>query len=408
MVSNSTKRPASRSLFWRLLLRSLQVKRPQTALCVGVLATGAAVCSMLLNLYGGVQRKMTESFRAFGPNVIVAPRSGRAGQRDLPGLMQGPDSGRLAEISSSRPGFSAVPVLYAVMRVTAVPPDPRMPDGGEAVVAGADLRALWRMNPGWRLRRAPGQEARLSGACAVGSGLAAELGAHMGGAIELAPVRTSSGQSAGGMTFKIAAIVTTGSSQDHQVFVPLEALQRQAIAGGKVSVVEVHAPGGAKQIEGTIRRIDRLFPGAEARPVRQIVYSEGKVLGTVSRLTMALASLILVIIALCVAATMTALVLERRKDVAVMKALGADDHTLVQLFLAEGAVQGFAGGLLGFFAGALAARELALRLFAVALAPSWWVFPAIIAGTTVLAVLATVAPARIVRRIQPAIALKGA
>src|SRR5579875_509431 len=39
-----------RSIFWRLCLRSLQVKRPQAALGIGSLMVGAAVCSLLLNL----------------------------------------------------------------------------------------------------------------------------------------------------------------------------------------------------------------------------------------------------------------------------------------------------------------------------------------------------------------------
>ena len=39
------------------------------------LLVGAAVMSMLLNLYGGVRRKMTQEFRAYGSNVVLAPGS---------------------------------------------------------------------------------------------------------------------------------------------------------------------------------------------------------------------------------------------------------------------------------------------------------------------------------------------
>ncbi len=146
----------------------------------------------------------------------------------------------------------------------------------------------------------------------------------------------------------------------------------------------------------------------DARPVRQIVYSEAKVLGTVSRLMLALTILILTIIALCVASTMTAIVLERRKDIAVMKALGASNRAVMELFVSEGVALGLIGGLAGFFLGALFAREIALRLFDVALAPSWWVFPVVCLSTIVLAVFATLFPVRVVRRIQPAVVLKGA
>ena len=94
------------------------------------------------------------------------------------------------------------------------------------------------------------------------------------------------------------------------------------------------------------------LPGLEVRPIRQIVYSEGKVLGTIRWLLLSLTILILVIIALCVMATMTAIVLERRKDIGVMKALGAADALLMRLFMMEGASLGLVGGALGYGVGA--------------------------------------------------------
>src|SRR5271157_265229 len=67
--------PIRGSLFFRLWWRSVSVKRPQAVLAVLSLLVGAAVMSMLLNLYGGVRRKMTQEFRAYGSNVVLAPGS---------------------------------------------------------------------------------------------------------------------------------------------------------------------------------------------------------------------------------------------------------------------------------------------------------------------------------------------
>src|SRR5487761_1744299 len=65
-----------RSLFLRLWMRAMWVKRPQAMLGTGSLLVGAAIASLLLNLYSGVQRKMTHDFRAFGPNAMLTPVSG--------------------------------------------------------------------------------------------------------------------------------------------------------------------------------------------------------------------------------------------------------------------------------------------------------------------------------------------
>ena len=143
------------------------------------------------------------------------------------------------------------------------------------------------------------------------------------------------------------------------------------------------------------------------RPIRQIVYSSGKVLETIRWLMLSLTGLILVIIALCVMATMTAIVLERRKDIAVMKSLGAGDRLVMRLFLTEGAALGMIGGVAGFALGLGLAHEMARRLFSVSLSLTWWTFPAVCLASMMLAVLATLFPVRMVRGIQPARELRG-
>jgi len=202
-------------------------------------------------------------------------------------------------------------------------------------------------------------------------------------------------------------VVTTGASEDDQVFVSLSQLQQMAGTEGRISLAQLSIPGETAQVERAILELSQAFPGLEVRPIRQIVYSEGKVLGAIRWLLLSLTVLILVIIVLCVTATMTAIVLERRKDIAVMKALGASNRLLMELFLSEGAGLGLAGGLAGYVLGTLVASDLARRLFAVSLNLVWWTLPLVCAATSLLAVLATLFPVRMVREVQPAVVLKG-
>jgi putative ABC transport system permease protein len=176
---------------------------------------------------------------------------------------------------------------------------------------------------------------------------------------------------------------------------------------GKVTLVELSIPGETRDVERDVHRLAGLLPGLEVRPIRQIVYSEGKVLGTIRWLLLSLTVLILVIIALCVMATMTAIVMERRKDIGVMKALGAADALLMRLFMTEGAGLGLVGGILGYTVGALLARSLAMRLFGVTLSLSMWTLPMVCGLTIALAMLAAQVPVRIMRAIQPTVVLKG-
>lgn len=395
--------PARKSLFCRLCFRSLQVKRPQALLAGVSLLVGAALCSLLLNLYGGVNRGMTQSFSSFGANAVLAPRQTAAVHGALAGVM--PEPGGPGGVEGRFPQLEPLPVLYSVTRLQNAVPDPRMPAGEQVLAVGTHLAGLLRMNSNWRVSRASGTLGDAD--CLVGVHLAAEMGFHTGSRIllhSLSPERSNAAPAA----FKVAGIVSTGASADDQVFVPLGALQQLDGLTGKVSLVELRAPGDASEIEASLGQLATAFPELDVRPVRQIVYAEGKVLSTIRHLTLALTALILAIIFLCVAATMSAIVLERRKDVAVMKALGASDGLVMKLFMSEAALLGFAGGLIGFFAGAWLARPLAVRLFAVDLAPTWWVLPAVLVSSTILAVIATMFPVRVVRGIQPAVTLKGA
>lgn len=401
------KKPLTRrAIFWRLCLRSLEVKRLQAAIALGSLIVGAAVCSLLLTLYGGVNRKMTESFRALGANVILAPRLNSPGPGNLPGTMEAPRSEVLQDFRKSILGAASVPVLYVVMRLRAANPDPRMPDGENVIAVGTDLQDMLELNPNWRVT---GNRTGFDfGDCLVGAHLAAEMQLHPGDRLLLRSLAGGSSSSAlAAHSLQIAGIVSTGDAADGHVFAPLAALQQFAGLNGKISAVQMRLPGGTRDIEAGITRLEKALPGVSVRPVRQVVYSEGRVLGTIRTLLLALTALILLIILFCVSATMTAIVLERRKDVAVMKALGASDGVVMRLFLAEGIALGLIGGLIGFLAGALAARALAWRIFDVGIVPSGWVLLAVCLATGILAAGATMFPVRVVRSIQPAVTLKG-
>jgi putative ABC transport system permease protein len=395
------------NLFWRAWWRSLSVKRPQALVAVVALAVGAAVAAMLLNLYSSVHRKMSEEFRAYGANVIVSPAPDLA--RNGAGLFDQSSADRVASLSKGGKRFTAVPVLSAVVRLRRIPADPRLPEFENAVALGADFAALQALNPAWRLTRRggvePGGTQKSEPEAIIGARVAKRLKLAKGGALSLEPVYAAS--PAAPAVFRVAEVVSTGASEDDQVFVPLDRLQALAGVAGKISLIELSVPGETAEIEGVVRELQSALPGLDVRPVRQIVYSAGHVLDTIRWLLISLSALILVIIALAVAATMTAIVLERRKDIAVMKALGAGDRLVMRLFLAEGAALGLVGGAAGFIFGSELARQASRRIFDVALQLDWWTLPAVVVASVLLAAAATLLPARLISGIQPAGVLKG-
>lgn len=453
-------RPANRRMFWRLWFRALTVKRPQAIVALVSLLVGAATISMLLNLYGDVHRKMTQEFSAYGANVILAPQDAgstetASGERvhGIPAhnrLLDQDVLYRLSPFEQRVRGLIAVPRLDVITRVKRVPAAAGTQDRANAVAVGTNLAAIVRLNPAWRVDGRP--DSGDDNVCIAGTNLAARLHARIGDGLQvepLAPGPAGKPSEQERTVFTVSAILSTGSAEDDQVFLPLAKLQDLAALTGdmssggredgirldgsddgpaakssqaghlsasrrpaepKISLVEVYVPGDARQVEGVARQLAQSFDGTgvDVRPVRRIVYSQGKVLAIIVGLVIWLTSIILVIIALCVTATMTAIVLERRKDVALMKALGATNRQVVRLFLAEGAALGFAAGLAGYAIGGLLARELGRRLFGVSLDWAWWAWPVVCLATMLLALVATFLPVRSTRRVEAAVVLKGA
>jgi len=394
-----------RSLFWRIWFRSVSVKRPQAALALGSLLVGSALAAALLNLHSDMRHKMTQEFRSYGANVVLAPAVSM-GDRAGVELMNEDVIAHLAAWRERRYGLNYAPMLHVVMRLRRSPADPRLPDFQNGVVVGTDFAALRSLYPDWRIDGGSGLTS--DGECIVGVHVAKNMHGGAGGDIQLEYAEAMDTPAARErQPFKIVGVLSTGGAEDDQIFVRLPTLQQLAGLQGKVSVVELNVPGEPAEIERAMKELTQSLPGVEAHAVHAVVASQGKVLDTIRWLLVSLTALILAIIALCVTATMTAIVLERKRDIALMKALGATDRLLMRLFLSEGAALGLLGGVAGFGVGLIAARILGHRLFEVNINPSWWTLPFVCLLTTVLALLATAMPVGLARTVEPASVLKG-
>jgi len=130
------------------------------------------------------------------------------------------------------------------------------------------------------------------------------------------------------------------------------------------------------------------------------------------------AGVALLVAALGIANTMLMSVLERTREVGIMKAVGARNGHIQMIFLFEGALIGLLGGAVGLLLGRLAAipadawvRSMVSRDLKVDLKESLFVFPpwlmlTVIAFAGIVTTLAAVYPARRAARVNPVTALR--
>jgi len=130
------------------------------------------------------------------------------------------------------------------------------------------------------------------------------------------------------------------------------------------------------------------------------------------------AGVALLVASLGIANTMLMSVLERRREIGIMKAVGASNWQLQTLFVIEGGLIGLIGGLLGLllawsisFPGDAWVRSMVQRDMQIELTGSIFAFPGWIAMTVLLftvgvTVVAALYPSRLAARVDPVTALR--
>jgi putative ABC transport system permease protein len=359
-----------------MLRRSLVHRRARSISALVAMTVSAAVATALLTLYADLDSKLHKEFRSFGANVIItAPTSSTT--TGLP-----PDALPKAQ-QAAGPDALAAPFAYAVATTDR---------GTPVVVAGTDFTAIRRLNAWWQVQQWPSTP---------DSALIGQRAANFI-ADEHALTLTFNGAP---ITLHSAGRLTTGGDEDSRIYIPLATLH--SWTGATPSIIEIQIPGGAPQVEAAIQRLHQQLPQLQIQPVRQLVEGESRIVDRTHALMYGAVLLIALTVAVSVLATLSASVLERRRDFALMKALGGSQPQLMGMFLLEALTLAIAGVIVGYGIGSALAWVISEWNFHTATLPRLTVLPLILLLNIAIAALAALLPARILRNLQPAALLKG-
>ena len=224
-----------------------------------------------------------------------------------------------------------------------------------------------------------------------------------------------------------------GGDEDMQIFAPLDLVQALTDREGKVASIEVSAlttpdnelakraarnPGALSSrdyetwyctayVSAICYQIQEAIPNAVASAVRQVADSEGAILDKTQLLMILITALSLIGAALGISNLVTASVMERAKEIGLLKAIGARDHSITGVIMIEILVTALLGGIVGYFMGFGFAQLIGRSVFGSAIEMKAKVIP-IVAVLIGLVTLAGSLPAiRMVLRLRPAEVLHG-
>jgi putative ABC transport system permease protein len=318
---------------------------------------GAAMVTSLLTISFDIKERMGEELRNYGANLIVLPEEG----------------GSVSKFDAVHPSIiGSVPFLYFKANNTGF--------------AGTDIQAAIKMNPWWHIEGAlPGKEEALAGINA-----AKKLGLKTGDSMVI-----------GGKPFKVSGVLDTGASDDDRIFINFE--EALAISGKNgAALVQVSVLG---DIDAVIKFLES--KNYRVKKVRQVAESESVLLGKTQLLLSLVALFVVSAAILGLLSTMITGVLERSREIGLMKAIGCGNGRLAAIFLAEAAVIGTAGGITGYFAGLLLSRYIGMEIFRTAVRVKPEVFVLTILISILVALAGSILPVQRALSIEPVMALRG-
>lgn len=403
---------------WRVALRFLREGRMQTLLIVIGVAAGVAVVAYISALISGLQRNTLDKTLGAQPHVtlsapddaVLAAAPAASGTEAL--LQTQPRSQRPRSIVNWQ---ALIPVLEAMPSVAAVSP---MVAGaglalrGEAsrsiALVGVDLDRYDRI-VGLRGKVVEG-EARLGpGEAILGRDLASDLGVRVGDRVSVVVAGTGGNISD---SARVTALVDLGVRELNRrtVIVPLRAAQSL-----------VGLPGGATNLDLTLvdvwtaaelaAELGRRYP-YKVESWQQLNAQLVSALNAQSVSTTLIRGVVMIVVVLGIASVLVVSVVQKRREIGILRAMGATQGQILRVFLLQGALVGAAGSALGvLLAVALIAAFTTfvkgsdgLPLFSITLAPALALRIALVA--TVCGVLAAVAPARRAAALDPAQAIR--
>ena len=253
----------------------------------------------------------------------------------------------------------------------------------------------------------------------LGERLAARLSAKPGDGITVS-----------GRQLHVSGILSTGGGEDDQIVAPIALAQE--IIGRPGAVRRVYVSALTKPEDALARRdprsmsgpvydrwycspypqsiafqLQEAIPHSHAEQIRQVAQNEGAVLTRIEGLIFLITLAALLASALAVSAAMATAIFERRAEVGLMKALGAGRLAVASVFFAEATLLALIGGLVGFAAGGLLARQIGRSIFDSQISIPPVLLPVILSIAVIVTFAGSAIAIRQAVRLDPVFALRG-
>ncbi|HDI73978.1 MAG TPA: ABC transporter permease [Candidatus Korarchaeota archaeon] len=347
----------------KLAFRNFGRRRFRTALTLLGVAVGIATIVALVSVAYGAKEQAV-SFLSEATDFMITPKAAGELQAELPERL-------IKQIRLYAEVEAAGPVLSQMVFINK--------ELGWALGVTPDTYEIIYIP----LREGEVFEEGEKGKIIVGSNLADQLDLKVGDS-----VRISASSDEPGKVFVVVGVLQpTGSVVDMGCYMDLKELQEIVHKRGKISMIMVKLRD-PRLGESFKEKVEKRYPNLNVVEPEQISENVGKVLDMLNSVLIAIGSISLLIGGLGIMNTTMVSVLERIREIGIMKAIGAKRSHVLVIFLTEAMITSFVGGILGAIGGVLMAKLTSTIIPKIIGFPTpYKVFPALIFGPIALSVV---------------------
>ncbi len=390
-----------------MVLSSIFRRRSRMIVAVLAICIGATILSGLVTIYYDIPRQLGKEFRSYGANLVIVPESDET--------ISAQDFEECRNTIGEDKIVGMAPYRYQTTKINQQP----------YILAGTELEQakanspFWFVEGTWPTKQDPtkvmvGKEIAKTLRLTIGDTFTAE-GVKVGKKAIASSQNASAqenkqreiGEQYFSQKFEVVGIVTTGGAEEAFIFLDIDELNSLIESDNVSDMIECSVEAEKEQLDIIAENINNNIANILARPVRRVTQSQDTVLGKLQALVYIVTIVVLIITMISVSTTMMAMVAERKQEIGLKKALGAENRLIVKEFIGEGAALGVIGGSLGVFLGFEFAQRVSLNVFGRAITFQWGLIPITIIMSVLITTLACLGPVRKVLDIHPAIVLRG-
>jgi putative ABC transport system permease protein len=204
-----------------------------------------------------------------------------------------------------------------------------------------------------------------------------------------------------GREFNVAKILPeTGTVDDDRVFAHLTVVQELLGIPDQVSAIEIMGCCNAIS-DGLLGKLRNILPDTRITTISQIVSTQIETNQLMNKVSLVFFIIIFFVGSVSMGNFMWANVNERKKEIGILRMIGASKSTVYQLFLLKAIFLGISGGIIGYILGTLAGVILGPYLAGIVVQPVYFYLLWSVILSVIIALTGTIIPSYMAAKIDP-------